>query len=182
MSLVQEALDKIQEKRIKKEDAKHAAARPISAVETPRKSPWPALFVALKGKNLVMALIAAAVIAVAGVALLTYLLSDGTGDASGLKKSKRSKKPVVAQTVTYRPLTPPPDAAIDDAAVRKPYRPIIPRLILNGIMYIEGEPRAIINNMTVFVGDSVSGAVVKDIQESSVTLNTETTEIIINLD
>lgn len=54
---------------------------------------------------------------------------------------------------------------------------INPSLILNGIMYLEEGPRAIINNSIVSEGDIVSGARVKNISKKSVTLESRDAEI-----
>ena len=46
-----------------------------------------------------------------------------------------------------------------------------PNLILNGIMYLEERPQAIINDSVVGVGDMVSGAKVLSIDKASVFLS-----------
>ena len=45
-----------------------------------------------------------------------------------------------------------------------------PNLVLNGIMYIEEKPKAIINGTVVRVGDVISGATVTSITENNVLL------------
>lgn len=52
---------------------------------------------------------------------------------------------------------------------------------LNGIMYIEGDPRAIVNNSMVEVGDTVSGARVARIERRAVFLDKSGEEIRLDL-
>jgi hypothetical protein len=56
-----------------------------------------------------------------------------------------------------------------------------PDLTLNGIMYLEEGPRAIINNFIVEIGDFVSGAKVTRINRQSVILEYENVEITLSL-
>lgn len=54
-------------------------------------------------------------------------------------------------------------------------------LVLNGIMYLDDGPRAIINNSIVTEGESVEGAVVKRINRKSVILSSGGSEFTIDL-
>lgn len=56
-----------------------------------------------------------------------------------------------------------------------------PRLVLNGIMYIEDAPRAIINNAIVREGGTVAGATVVRINERSAILKKGSLEITLTL-
>ncbi len=56
-----------------------------------------------------------------------------------------------------------------------------PDLSLNGIMYLEDGPRAIINNSIVEVGNTVAGATVTRIDRKSVALESNGVEITLNL-
>ena len=56
-----------------------------------------------------------------------------------------------------------------------------PNLVLNGIMYLEEGPRAIVNNAMVEVGEYVSGAKVVRIDRKSVVLVYNDVEITLNL-
>lgn len=56
-----------------------------------------------------------------------------------------------------------------------------PSLALNGIMYLEDSPRAIINDVLVEEGDMVQGALVRKIYEKSVTLESKDAEITLKL-
>jgi len=56
-----------------------------------------------------------------------------------------------------------------------------PELTLNGIMYLEDEPRAIINNEMVGLSDAVNGAIVVKIDRRSVLLQRNDEEIKLDL-
>lgn len=60
-------------------------------------------------------------------------------------------------------------------------RPPQTEFILNGIMYIDGSPRAIINDSMVGVGDAVSGARVLKIEKRNVVLQHNGAEVILDL-
>ena len=104
---------------------------------------------------------------------------------SGDKGKRTSAKN--AQEVNYRPIV--RDASKDPANTdeRLKMSPEFirkagaPELILNGIMYVEGKPRAIINNLIVETGDSLLGAFVTEIKRESVILEYENVEITLNL-
>jgi hypothetical protein len=90
-----------------------------------------------------------------------------------------------AQEVSYRPL-PRQDSGQQGQLPETALRPAAftsgaPNLALNGIMYIEESPRAIINNSIVEAGDSISGARVVRIERKSVTLVYNDVEITLNL-
>lgn len=56
-----------------------------------------------------------------------------------------------------------------------------PDLVLNGIMYLETGPRAIINNAIVSEGDMINGATVSSINRKNVILKFNNLEITLNL-
>lgn len=56
-----------------------------------------------------------------------------------------------------------------------------PKFQLNGIMYIESGPKAIVNGSLVKEGDLISGAVVKKIGKQEVVLSYEDVEILLNM-
>ena len=56
------------------------------------------------------------------------------------------------------------------APVAEPARPAAPALKLQGIFYRPSNPSAVVNNKTVFLGDSVGNSRVKAIDRQSVTL------------
>ena len=60
-------------------------------------------------------------------------------------------------------------------------KPQYPDLTLNGIMFLEAGPRAIVNNSIVEVGNTVSGATVTKINRKSVALEYSGVEITLSL-
>ncbi len=92
-----------------------------------------------------------------------------------------------AQEVSYRPII--RDTAKDLAGTADRFntsperikKVSAPELVLNGIMYVKGQPRAIINNYIVEEGDSVLGALVTGIRRESVILEHENVEITLSL-
>lgn len=60
-------------------------------------------------------------------------------------------------------------------------KPANPDFTLNGIMYVEGAPRAIVNNAMVEIGDPVGDAKVIRIDRKSVVLQHDNAEIVLNL-
>jgi hypothetical protein len=75
-------------------------------------------------------------------------------------------RPFLKDAISQRP-----DDAVSDG----------PDFVLNGVMSLEGEPRAIINNAMVELGDEVDGARVVKIEKRSVLLRKGETEITLNL-
>ena len=122
------------------------------------------------------------------IPLVVIALLIVTGIIAGqfLRKAARAGKAAVitpaapSQDAAYKPIKPsetiaetPPKSAETKAQA--------PEFILNGIMYLEGGPRAIINDSMVEVGDNVSGAVIVKINRKSVILQFNGTEITLNL-
>lgn len=187
MSLVQEALDKIQEKRFGKESlrAKGAAAIPNMAPAMAGSQP-------VKKHASLPVPAAGVAVAVVAVALLFVFVLFGTNSGESPKKAEPARLPVeVKQNVIYRPMTPVNKEG--PGAMQAVMAPVIeamtrsslsgmPKLVLSGIMYIEGDPRAIVNGYTISEGDFVSGAVLKEIRENSVIFTSNGVEITISLD
>ena len=177
MSIIQEALKKAQDTQ----EAPPPLSQPQPAVtETaPFRAEPPAPSKAVF-KPVMIAAFAAALIITAGF---------GAHFFSSIKKSFPAKTnppdTAIQQQVTYKPAATPvpepkgPLAPIQKMADLKSAVP--PKLILNGIMYIETGPRAIINGNTVEVGDSVSGAEVRRINRDNVVLTFNDAEITIDL-
>jgi len=196
MSLIQEALDKVQEKRFGKGSvkAKSAAVPEPAAVITGNRPAEP-----VKKEVHFTVPVAGAAVAVAAIALvLIFVLFGSNLSGSAAKKAGPTRPRLeVRQNVIYKPITPVSEEKSDAAsAAQAVMAPVIeamaktsssgissrmPKLILNGIMYVEGNPRAIVNGYTVLEGDSVSGAVVKEIRKDSVVFNANDVEITIDL-
>jgi hypothetical protein len=123
------------------------------------------------------------ILLVVAIALVSYVLWPHA--AATARPDAVAAQPV--QEVSYRPLpgTAPEVSAgaqAPDAATSKTdYAASAPPLVLNGIMYLEEGPRAIINNAIVETGDSVSGANVVRIDRKKVILVYNDVEITLNL-
>jgi len=187
MSIIQEALKKAQDiPRLKDKSNKIGTAEhaPETIVKTPRSIASP-VSNKFAFKPVSATLITAIIVAIAIVAILfLFLLNKGR-----FLKNEETIKPDAHQQVTYKPL-PSGDAAKKPEDVLPSVKPIetvfevkpqLPQLILNGIMYMEGSPRAIINGNVIEEGDSVSGAEVKKITRNNVVLKFKDTEIVIDL-
>lgn len=61
------------------------------------------------------------------------------------------------------------------------HKPISPRLILNGIIFGEGEPFAVINNFVMKKGDSIDGLTLSEIYQDRVKVLYKEKEFILNL-
>lgn len=68
------------------------------------------------------------------------------------------------------PPAPLPAVITPAAPVEEPAKPAAPTLRLQGIFYRPKNPSAVVNNKTVFLGDSVGSSRVKAIDRQSVTL------------
>ena len=121
------------------------------------------------------AITAALIVAIAALALS----SRNAGSKAGLKEDESA---VSHQDVTYKRIAPDKAAAPGaNVPAKAPDATSAPKLILNGIMYIDENPRAIINNAIVREGGTVSGAKVIKINERSVILKNGFVEITLTL-
>ena len=92
------------------------------------------------------------------------------------------------QDITYKPIVPAEteprapyaNPTTPSAEVRKNVRPT-PDFVLNGIMYLNDGPQAVINGSRVTEGDKVNGAKVVKINKNNVVLNFDDFEITLNL-
>jgi hypothetical protein len=100
------------------------------------------------------------------------------------------------QEVVYKPPAPKPEpqgsketaAAPSPAPVSAPPKALrrateaqYPQFALNGIMYLNDRPQAIINGFTLEEGDTISGATVVRIEKNSVILHMNDVEIMLTL-
>ena len=76
---------------------------------------------------------------------------------------------------------PAPAVVTPAAPVEEPAKPVAPTYRLQGIFYRPSNPSAVVNNKTVFLGDSVSGSRVKAIDRQSVTLERDGTTQVLTL-
>jgi hypothetical protein len=165
MSIIQEALKKAQTKYIK-EVVKTASAQENGVAPLLPQNPTHAAIPFAK--------------LAPGVILLILII--GFGLNSFLSKGPiEARKNMSRQDVSYKP-------AVKDAAF--PIKSAIssgaafiqaPNLELNGIMYLQERPRAIINGDMLEAGEFISGARVNAITKDSVLLNYNDTEITLKL-
>ena len=106
-----------------------------------------------------------------------------------IKKNQEKTRSSAVQDVTYRPIIKTGEKVFSAKRVKSLDTPASnlkditghPGLTLNGIMYIEEGPKAIINNSIVETGDLVSGAKVIKINPKNVVLEHNEVEITLNL-
>lgn len=172
MSIIQDALKKVQ-KYYADEKAEKPITLEIRPVETIGKKR------ALKEGKLT-AILGAILVLLAGVALFQFKFGPlFNKNRSGASEAKEAKS---YQETIYRPL-----AAKEAKEPAKPqpasarFSGTYPDLILNGIMFLDDGPRAIINNFIVTEGDSVGGAEITKIYRKSVVLKYNDTQITLNL-
>ena len=183
MSIIQEALKKAQV-TIGIGAPKAAApgqAKAFEAGQTPGRTPAP-----VKAKPFPKSIIlVSTALLIAAIALISLSLGPLVATRLGRDGTQASTPP--AQEVRYRALPPSETgrSAVDEtqAASRQDAElaSTAPNLVLNGIMYLEEGPRAIVNNVMVEVGEYASGARVVRISKKSVVLVYNDVEITLNL-
>lgn len=163
MSIIQEALEKAQSdvKPVEQEFVK------VPAVPVTKKAPA-AKKMSITSKRVLMAVMLLALMAFAVFSAGRFLTRTNNGTSAA-----------DSQEVSYKPLVRGREQAKPSPEAMK--APESPRLVLNGIMYLEDGPRAIINNLIVGSGDMVSGARVTGINRQSVVLEYENVEITLSL-
>lgn len=186
MSIIQEALKKAQS------DVKPPAPSPaeIPQVEKPlRSGSIPAAKPAAqkigtslaRNKHTPMIALSLVVIvfAIPVAGRLLSLTGGRSNRASGTNVQEISYKPIVAdEAKNPNPMAGQNQPSISAGILKLSDRP---DLVLNGIMYLEEGPRAIINNFIVAPGDLVSGAKVTKISRKNVILEYRDVEITLSL-
>ena len=179
MSIIQEALKKVQ--RYAKDDRSRTPrqqeyeperARPLD--EAPSEKSADSFSIKKIDPKIAITL---AVITLIIAAIITGRSLHKNGQAV---KMAVTAPAAPAQEAAYKPEKPAETAAeITPKLVET--KPQLPELILNGIMYVAGIPRAIINNSMVEVGDDVSGAAIIKINRKNVILRFNGIDITLNL-
>lgn len=111
----------------------------------------------------------------------------GRHEAGKMKGSREALSPKISQTEQTRPSTnlitkdEGRPVELGRKSLMQSMKPNVPELVLNGIMYLEDGPRALINNSIVEKGDTIGGAKVISINKKSVILESENNEITLNL-
>lgn len=158
MSIIQDALKKAQSD-VKPPAQEEAKAPVIKKAPAARKTP-------LSDRKALMAAMLLALMAFAVFSAGRFLSRTG-GETSAANSQEVSYRPLVGERISA------PSEALK--------APESPKLVLNGIMYLDDGPRAIINNFIVGVGDTVSGAKITGINRKSVILEYENVEITLSL-
>ena len=179
MSIIQEALKKVQGPGFRVQGSEQEKEN--STGPAPHKKP----FVGAKGADALKARLVPV-----GV-LLIILIAVGGFTLKGIvsNSASRETRPAAAsQEVIYRPIVNDavnpdlkPNALEQSLRLHLPGASKYPEFVLNGIMYLEEGPRAIINNAIVEEDSMVNGAKVAKIDRKSVTLLYDDVEITLNL-
>jgi type II secretory pathway component PulC len=124
------------------------------------------------------------IILAASIFFVVHFLSkkDAKPDKASAVSPQDKASAAYSQQVSYKPLVKDAvngSSAAASAETLKAATP--PDLVLNGIMYLDKGPRALINNFIFGPGESVSGAKIKEINRQSVILEYENTEITLKL-
>ena len=186
MSIIQEALKKVQEIKSPRAGVMDKwpdrPGRPSDKVRFPPPTSNPTK----PGKKLFspMNLKLALPIFLIILAVPFFIFAQTRIYGSAAKNSRNS-----SQEVSYKTIIKPADTKTENYGVSQikhfasaiKLSPGYPDLVLNGIMYLEDGPRAIINNSIVGEGDTISGAVVHKINRRDVILRSDDTEIKIDL-
>ena len=120
------------------------------------------------------------------IAAVIFLIGTSISKSNNAGKALAAKTAVSTQEVQYKPMpkieTKPKETTVSEIqTVLKVANAQYPDLVLNGIMYLEIGPRAIINDAIVEEGDTVKGARVTKINKKSVVLEYNNVEITLNL-
>jgi hypothetical protein len=108
------------------------------------------------------------------IVLLIAIAFFFIGLAFATRKTPVEAKTPVLQTQYVQvvsapvPPQPAPAATAPTNAIVAPPKPVPPALQLEGILFGSGQPQAIVNGQTVYVGDSVNGFHVKAISKTNV--------------
>jgi hypothetical protein len=176
MSIIQEALKKA-ERHIK--DPKQASSTP-SADNSPRIKASEA-FGPVDAKKAPAAVSDPKAVAI----LIVILIATAVFAASQLfpKKNIPAKPSAAVVTAKSEELPALPSVIFQQTQPQQPEekKTASPEFVLNGIMYLEGNPRAIINDVMVEAGDMVGGARVVKIEKKSVLLQYDDAEIGLDL-
>lgn len=193
MSIIQEALKKAQETYLKrttdkKEPAQELPRDNIVTARSDRKVPP-------HHTTAPLPIVIAAIVIIAVLAVFGLRSFFSAGPEAGLKEPASRQEVSLKQVPETSSISKSSSGiqgilpSVDD--VTSPLRRTlsstfmadrtVPELVLNGIMYLQEGPKAIINSTVVREGDVVSGATVKVINRNNVLLNFNDSEITLTL-
>lgn len=183
MSIIQEALKKAQVS-VGAGAPKEPAREPKAG--QPQQPPAKAAHAVKPGIFPKTVVIAATVVLIAAIAVVALFVGSLVSTRPGQDAASALPAPP-AQEVRLRELPKAEADAVSGGAAQDAARlnaelaSTAPKLVLNGIMYLEEGPRAIVNNAMVEVGDFVSGAKVVRIDRKNVVLVYNDVEITLTL-
>lgn len=183
MSIIQEALKKAQttytEETVKTALPRRADTDAVSAAQKKRRAAIPFI------KPVSAAVL---LILIAGFGLNLFFSQNSAKTAKDRSHQNVSYRPVAKDAASENPSDAGLGIRVED--ITSPIKRVIssgaalvsaPDFQLNGIMYIQDSPRAIINGNMVKVGGSISGARITAINKNSVLLNYNDMEITLEL-
>jgi len=190
MSIIQEALKKVQANVAKKDmqmPAQPEAAKEINTSgtfsENRSKNDMPSH--SNLGAYLIAAFVALLVITIWQVASKRPEKISRSGQIqSPLPASSNPQtdtKYLPLSDLEIKPIFTPSDAFKTDAAGKSPGAIAPSNIVLSGIMYLEGGPRAMLNNSIVAEGETVDGYTVLKINRRDVVLKSDNSEITLEL-
>lgn len=167
MSIIQEALKKVERKVAPEAGLPQKVAGPRQTEITPQHKATPFG-------------IKPVILAVFIIVVIFTVWQFSLGDRAKSKNAAKADSVATAphQEITYKPIVEkkaePAEVRTDVVANLKKQEP---KFILNGIMYLEDGPQAIINDALVREGDIVNSAKVARINRNSVVLNLDDVEM-----
>ncbi|OGX00869.1 MAG: hypothetical protein A3I73_05265 [Omnitrophica bacterium RIFCSPLOWO2_02_FULL_45_16] len=178
MSIIQEALKKAQVDYIEKkkplgeESPRHGMAAPKvdirGKIRPARKT---------KSSITILSIFVVSILIVSALGLRIFLIYKGN-----LKKEKNIAAPLLSKEIPAAPLA---EIAAPESFVKSKIEPASPApppiFILNGIMYLDATPQAIINGYILEEGDVINGATVMVIDKDYVLLNLKDDKLKLNL-
>lgn len=180
MSIIQDALKKAQvdylekKKPERRESPRYGMAAPKADIRAKirpvRKT---------KRSITILSIFIVSMLIVSALGLRIFLIYKGN-----LKKEKNITKPLLSKEASAAPLA---EIIAPVSFVKPKIEPVAPAappppiFILNGIMYLEAKPQAIINGYILEEGDAINGATVMVIDKDYVLLNLKDDKLKLNL-
>ena len=180
VSIIQEALRKSQNSYLKNKEPQKSALPPKKTA-----APKPGFRIDVRPAQKMKLLTAVILIVISGMIIISvYFLVSFFSGSKFLTKEKNTAPALL-------PEKEPSPAAID-ATLSEPLKqleidhalplpPAQPALVLNGIMYLDEKPQAIINGYILEEGDAINGSTVMLIDKDYVLLNSNDSKVKLKL-
>jgi hypothetical protein len=198
MSIIQEALKKAQNKQAEKKADNYSEPPKVEQPVIIQKKAVTTIKKVQKAKpflpKMIFFVLLAVAVVVAGIvffmprqsvndtptAVITPVTSENAPSRQEVVRKSQDNSPEPANSSVADAVN-AESAAAPKMAPSSPSAETPPSFILNGIMYLEKGPKAIIDGSTVIEGDVIKGATVVKINPNSVILNFNDLEIRLNL-